>query len=313
MDVTGVLLFLNSLIFQNNYMTTSTEADMQIGFIGVGLMGGPLARNLIRAGKNVLVFDLSEEAVKRTLAVGTTGKAAAAVADLASCDIVFTSLPLPQHIKGVVLGETGLYARMRKGALHIELSTIDPGAANEMRAAAEKASLGYLQCTLGKTPAHAEKAEEPMFIGGDKALYAANEDLFKVIGIPSHVGTVDASCAVKLISNMIGMTNLAVLAEGIKVGDKAGLNRTLLLELLTDTGARSFQMDVRGPWIAADDYKPRFGLDLALKDVRLGLEMARAWDLDLKAMEAALVYYKNASAQGYGQEDCNAVAKVVGN
>jgi 3-hydroxyisobutyrate dehydrogenase-like beta-hydroxyacid dehydrogenase len=151
-----------------------------------------------------------------------------------------------------------------------------------------------------------------MFIGGDKAQYEANEDLFKVIGIPSFVGSVDASCAVKLISNMIGMTNLAVLAEGIKVGDKAGMDRKLLLELLTDTGARSFQMDVRGPWIAKDDYAPRFGLDLALKDVRLGLEMARAWDLDLKAMEAALVYYRNASEAGFGQEDCNAVFKAVG-
>jgi len=285
---------------------------MQIGFIGVGLMGGPLARNLIRAGKSVLVFDLSKDAVERTLAAGTTGKAAAEVSELAACDVLFTSLPLPQHVKGVVLGDAGMYAKMRKGTLHIELSTIDPGASNEMREAAEAAGLGYLQCTLGKTPAHAEKAEEPMFIGGSKALYDANADLFKVIGIPNFVGSVDASCAVKLISNMIGMTNLAVLAEGIKVGDKAGLDRTLLLELLTDTGARSFQMDVRGPWIAADDYAPRFGLDLALKDVRLGLEMARAWDLDLKAMEAALVYYKNASSEGFGKEDCNAVAKVVG-
>lgn len=285
---------------------------MQIGFIGVGLMGGPLARNLIRAGKDVLVFDLSGEAVQRTLAVGTSGKAAANVDDLASCDVVFTSLPLPQHIKGVVLGDGGLYAKLRKGALHIELSTIDPGTANELRIAAEGRGLGYLQCTLGKTPAHAEKAEEPMFIGGDKALYEAQEAIFKIIGIPNYVGSVDASCAVKLISNMIGMTNLAVLAEGIKVGDKAGLDRKLLLELLSDTGARSFQMDVRGPWIAADDYAPRFGLDLALKDVRLGLEMARAWELDLKAMEAALVYYQNASAAGHGREDCNAVAKVVG-
>lgn len=285
---------------------------MQIGFIGVGLMGGPLARNLVRAGKSVKVFDLSADAVKRTLDVGTSGTAAASVDDLASCDIVFTSLPLPQHVKGVVLGDSGLYAKMKKGALHVELSTIDPSSANEMRAAAEALGLGYLQCTLGKTPAHAEKAEEPMFIGGDKALYEANEALFKVIGIPNFVGSVDASCAVKLISNMIGMTNLAVLAEGIKVGDKAGMDRKQLLELLTDTGARSFQMDVRGPWIAADDYAPRFGVDLALKDVRLGLEMARAWDLNLTSMEAALVSFKNASEAGFGKEDCNAVFKAVG-
>lgn len=284
---------------------------MQIGFVGVGLMGGGLARNLIRAGKDVLVFDLSAEAIQRTLDVGTTGKAAKALSDLAGCDVLITSLPLPQHVKGTVLGADGLYGKMKKGATHIEVSTIDPGTANELKAEAEKHGLGYIQCTLGKTPAHAEKAEEPMFIGGDKALVDKHEEIFKIIGIPSYVGTIDASCAVKLISNMIGMTNIAVLAEGILVGDKAGLDRKQLLELLTDTGARSFQMDVRGPWIANDDYAPRFGLDLALKDVRLGLEMARAWGQDLRAMEAALEYFKKASAAGHGKEDCNAVIKAI--
>lgn len=285
---------------------------MQIGFIGAGLMGGPLARNLIRAGKSVLVYDLSQEAVARTLEAGTSGKAAASIEDLKECDVVFTSLPLPQHIKGVCLNDGGLYSVMMEGALHIELSTIDPGTANELAAAAKAKGVGYLQCTLGKTPAHAEKAEEPMFIGGEQVLFERNSELFKIIGIPEYVGSIDASCAVKLISNMVGMTNLAVLAEGIKVGDAAGMDRSLLLELLSDTGARSFQMDVRGPWIAADDYAPRFGLDLALKDVRLGLEMARDWDLNLRSMEAALEYYKQASQEGFGKEDCNAVAKVVG-
>jgi 3-hydroxyisobutyrate dehydrogenase-like beta-hydroxyacid dehydrogenase len=284
---------------------------MQIGFVGVGLMGGGLARNLIRAGKDVLVFDLSAEAIQRALDVGTTGKAAKSLADLAGCDVLITSLPLPQHVKGTVLGADGLYGKMKKGATHIEVSTIDPGTANELKAEAEKHGLGYIQCTLGKTPAHAEKAEEPMFIGGDKALVDKHEEIFKIIGIPNYVGTIDASCAVKLISNMIGMTNIAVLAEGIRVGDKAGLDRKVLLELLADTGARSFQMDVRGPWIANDDYAPRFGLDLALKDVRLGLEMARAWGQDLKAMEAALEYFKQASAAGHGKEDCNAVIKAI--
>lgn len=284
---------------------------MQLGFIGVGLMGGPLARNLIRSGENVLVYDLSQEAVERTLAVGSTGVAAQSLNELAGCDIVFTSLPLPEHVKAVVLGDQGLYRRLGKGTTHIELSTIDPGTANEMRAEAEKHGIGYIQCTLGKTPAHAEKAEEPMFIGGDKAIFEQHEALFKKIGIPNFVGSIDAACAVKLISNMIGMTNLVVLAEGFKVGDAAGLDQKVLLELLTDTGARSFQMDVRGPWIAAGDFKPRFGLDLALKDVRLGLEMARDWDLNLKAMEAAFIRYKEASETGLGKEDCNAVYKIV--
>lgn len=285
---------------------------MTIGFVGVGLMGGPLARNLIRAGKEVLVFDLSEDAVKKTLEAGSTGKAATALGDLSGCDIVFTSLPMPQHIKGVMLGDEGLLAIMKSGAIHVELSTIDPETSLELRDAAAAKGIKFLQCTLGKTPAHAEKAEEPMFIGGEKEVYEQLSDLWPVIGEPAYyMGGVEASCAVKLISNMVGMANLAVMAEGIRAGEKAGIEKKLLIELLQDTGARSFQMDVRGPWIAEGDFNNRFGLDLALKDVRLGCEMARAWGLDLKAMEAVLDLYKKASEAGFGKEDCNAVFKAI--
>ena len=286
---------------------------MSIGFVGVGLMGGPLARNLIRAGKEVLVFDLSEEAVKRTLDAGTTGKAAGSVDDLADSKIVFTSLPMPQHVEGVMLGDDGLLAKMKEGAVHIELSTIDPQTSIKVKDAAADKGIGFMQCTLGKTPAHAEKAEEPLFIGGDKALYEQLSDIWPIIGSPAYyMGGVEASCAVKLISNMVGMANLAVLAEGLRAGEKAGIEKKVLVELLQDTGARSFQMDVRGPWIAEGDFDNRFGLDLALKDVRLGCEMARSWGLDLKAMEAALELYRQASSAGHGKEDCNAVFKVVG-
>ncbi len=286
---------------------------MAIGFIGVGLMGGPLARNLIRAGKEVLVFDLSAEAVQKTLEAGTSGKAAASIDTLSGCDIVFTSLPMPQHVEGVMLGDDGLLAKMKAGAVHVELSTIDPQTSLKLEESARAVNIGFIQCTLGKTPAHAEKAEEPLFIGGDRALYEQLAEIWPIIGSPAYyMGGVEASCAVKLISNMVGMANLAVLAEGLRAGEKAGIEKDTLVELLQDTGARSFQMDVRGPWIAAGDFNNRFGLDLALKDVRLGCEMARAWGLDLKAMEAVLDLYKTASSAGHGKEDCNAVFKVAG-
>jgi 3-hydroxyisobutyrate dehydrogenase-like beta-hydroxyacid dehydrogenase len=260
-----------------------------------------------------MVFDLSEEAVQKTLDAGTTGAAAGSLDDLAGCDLVFTSLPMPPHVEGVMLGDDGLLAKMKKGAVHVELSTIDPQTSVKLRDAASDKGIGFMQCTLGKTPAHAEKAEEPLFIGGDKALYEQLSDIWPIIGSPTYyMGGVEASCAVKLISNMVGMANLAVLAEGMRAGEKAGIEKKILVELLQDTGARSFQMDVRGPWIAEDDFDNRFGLDLALKDVRLGCEMARSWGLDLKAMEAVLELYKHASSAGHGKEDCNAVYKVVG-
>jgi 3-hydroxyisobutyrate dehydrogenase-like beta-hydroxyacid dehydrogenase len=285
---------------------------MEIGFIGVGQMGGGLARNLIRAQKSVLAYDLNPEAVKQTLAAGNTGRAAAKVDDVAAADVVFTSLPLPQHLESVMLGEKGLLAKMRKGAAYIDVSTIDPGTARKLSDAAEAKGIDFLECPLGKTPAHAEKAEEPIFAGGKKAAYEKMLPTLQIIGKPVYyMGSVEAACALKLISNLIGMTNLAVLAEGIRIGEKAGIEPKYLLELLNDTGAKSFQMDVRGPWIAAGDFKSRFGLDLALKDVRLGCEMAEAWGNDAKTMRIALEYLKKGSKAGYGKEDCNAIYKII--
>jgi len=285
---------------------------MQIGFIGVGQMGGGLARNLIRAGKTVLVHDLNPEAVKTTLAAGTTGRAAASLDELAAADVVFTSLPLPQHLESVMLGEKGLLAKMRKGTAYIDVSTIDPGTARKLSDAAAARGIDFLECPLGKTPAHAEKAEEPIFVGGSKAVYEKMLTLLQIVGKPVYyLGEVEASCALKLISNLVGMTNLAVLAEGVRIGEKAGIEPKYLIELLNDTGAKSFQMDVRGPWIAAGDFKSRFGLDLALKDVRLGCEMAKAWGNDAKTMQVALDYLKRGSEAGHGKEDCNAMYKII--
>ena len=285
---------------------------MQFGFIGVGQMGGGLARNLIRAKKSVWVFDLNPEAVKATLAAGTTGRAAEKIEELAVADVVFTSLPLPQHLESVMLGPQGFLGRMKSGSTYIDVSTIDPLTARKLSDAAEAGGIHFLECPLGKTPAHAEKAEEPIFAGGKKAAFEMMLDTLNIIGKPVYyLGDVEAACAVKLISNLIGMTNLAVMAEGIRIGEKAGIDPKYLLELLNDTGAKSFQMDVRGPWIAGGDFKSRFGLDLALKDVRLGCEMAKAWGNDARTMHVALDYLKAGSSAGYGKEDCNAMYKVI--
>ena len=285
---------------------------MLFGFIGVGAMGGGLARNLIRAGKEVLVFDLNPEAVKRTLEVGSTGKGAAELKELAAADVVFTSLPLPQHLEETMLGEKGLLKAMKSGAVYIDVSTIDPQTARKLSDAADAEGVKFLECPLGKTPAQAEAAEEPIFVGGDKKVYEEMKPILEIIGSPLYyLGEVEASCALKLISNLIGMTNVAVLAEGIRIGEKAGIEPKFLLQMLDDTGAKSFQMDVRGPWIAADDFDSRFGLDLALKDVRLGCEMATAWENDAKTMKVALDYFRKASEAGLGKEDCNAVYKII--
>ena len=285
---------------------------MLFGFIGLGNMGGALARNLIRAGKEVLVYDLKPEVIEKTLTAGATGKKAEDAKALAVADVVFTSLPLPTHIEQVMLGDDGLLAAMKPGATYIDVSTIDPQTARNVSHACEAEGVRFLQCPLGKNPAAAEKAEEPIFVGGRKEIYEEMKEILQIVGNPVYyMGAVEASAAFKLISNLIGMTNLAVLAEGIRLGEKAGIDPKLLVELLDDTGAKSFQLNLRGPWIADGDFANRFGLGLALKDVRLGCEMADEWQIDPKLMKVALAYFQEASIKGFDQEDCNAVYKIM--
>ncbi len=285
---------------------------MIFGFIGVGRMGGGLARNLIKAGKEVLVFDLSAEAVQRTIGIGKTGTAVREIREMARAEVVFTSLPLPADVEGVMSGEKGLLKLMSPGSTYIDVSTIDPKTARRLSDAAEARKIHFLECPLGKTPAHAEKGEEPIFVGGKREVYERMKGILAIVGNPVvYMGEVEASSAFKLISNLIGMTNLAVLAEGMRIAEKAGIEANMFLEQMKDTGGKSFQLEVRGPWIINGDFANRFGLDLALKDVRLGCEMAEDWGNFSKTMKVALEYFREASAGGFGKEDCNAIYKVI--
>lgn len=284
---------------------------MRFGFIGLGKMGGGLARNLIKAGYEVKLFDINKEAVERTLKVGgtlasTTEEAASGV------DCLFTSLPMPADLENLLLGEKGLYQVMKSGATHIDVSTIDPKTARKLADSAEVKGLNFLACPLGKGPAQAEEGSEPIFAGGKKEVYDIFEDALKKIGSPVYyTGDVEQSTAFKLISNMVGMTNMATLSEGLKLGEKAGIDPALLQELLKDTGAESFQLRVRGPWVLNNDFNPRFSVNLALKDVRLGNAMANDWGLVLDLCSLGMRYLAVAQENGYGDEDCNAVYKVV--
>lgn len=284
---------------------------MEFGFIGVGAMGGPLARNLIRAGKTLHVYNRSAAGRDKTLAAGKSGVAAMSMAHMTPCKVVFTCLALPQHLMEKALGADGLYAHLQPGAVHVELSTIDSQTAFTLAEAAGRRGIAYIQCTLGKTPAHAERGEAPLFVGGDQLAIADLGEVWPILGVFNNVGTVEAACAVKLVSNLVGMANLAVLSEGLRIGEAAGVEKNLLLRLLGETGAHSFQLDARGRNMAEGEYDPpRFALDLALKDLRLGCGMAHAMNVNVPLLDAVFARFGRGAAAGLGSKDCAAVHEV---
>lgn len=277
-----------------------------IGFIGAGRMGGAIARRLVSGGYDVSVYDPSSAAVEACVAVGAKAAASAeAAAD--GADAVFTSLPLPEH---VIATYQAILPKLSQQAYCIDVSTIDPTTARAL-----SDLLGpqrFVACPVGKTPAQAESGELPLFVGGDQAAIEAVRPLLDRIGSSRHeLGTVEAATAFKLISNLVGMTNLAVLAEGHALARQVGIADDAFAAALAETGAASFQLELRLPWIVADDYAARFSVDLAAKDLRLAVDAAARAGVPTPVGAQGLSQLVAATAHGYGDEDVVAIAKLL--
>ncbi|MCA0150437.1 NAD(P)-dependent oxidoreductase [Rossellomorea vietnamensis] len=282
---------------------------MKIGFIGLGKMGSGLAKNLIRAGYEVILYDINPEAVKSVLKTG--GRSATSPKEAASgTDAVFTSLPLPDHLIQLLIEGEKLLEDMRPGAVLIDVSTIDPSTARRIAAEAEAHHVKFLACPLGKGPAQAEEGTEPIFVGGEKEVYEAYKSMLEKIGQPvTYLGGVEQSTAFKLISNMVGMTNLAAVSEGFHLAVESGIDPTLFKELMHDTGADSAQLKLRGSLMLNENYQPMFSVNLAEKDVRLGVKMAQENDTKAEFSQLALKYLQQAKIQ-YGNEDAAAIYRT---
>jgi 3-hydroxyisobutyrate dehydrogenase-like beta-hydroxyacid dehydrogenase len=284
---------------------------MRIGFIGLGRMGSGLARNLLTGGYSLGVYDLSPAAVARLVEVGAN-EATSARALAQESDVLFTSLPLPSDVESVLLGETGCAGVLPPDATVIDVSTIDPLAARRIADAITSSGRHFLACPLGKGPAQAAEGTEPIFAGGPRDVFDRCRQMLEAIGTPVYyLGDVEQSTAFKLLSNLVGLTNMAVLAEGLAIGVKAGIEMGQLLDLLGDTGADSYQLRLRGPWVLHEEYAPRFSVDLTAKDLRLAVAMARAMGVEPQIGAIAFNLYSQAQAEGYGAEDAAAVFKLL--
>lgn len=283
----------------------------QLGVLGLGLMGGGVARSLLREGWEVLAYDLSDVALQRVTDKG--GRVASSAADLARrVDILLTSLPRPSDVRSVYLDRDGLVEHLRPGALAIDLSTVDPATSRHVHDGLAERGVHFLACPLGKGPAQAESGQLPLFVGGRADLLERARPVFNTIGERvHHLGDVEQAAAFKLISNLMGMTSVVVMAEGLLLAERAGIASDVLLEALADTGGHSYQVAVRGPLLVQRDFAPRFPVSLALKDLRLALQTADEVDAVTPLGALALQLFRAAANAGLAGEDAVSVAKVI--
>jgi 3-hydroxyisobutyrate dehydrogenase len=283
-----------------------------VGFIGAGRMGGAIALRVASdPAWDVMVFDPSEEALRRF--VGSRARIAVSAREIAErCTHVVSSLPLPEHVDQLYSAE-GIAGVLRPESVVVELSTIDPYTGRRAADAVEGSGAAFVASPLGMGPRQAADGTLPLYVGGSETARARAAAVLDAISKTRYViGGVEQAYAAKLAINYVSMSNLAVLLEGFGIGTAAGIDPQLLCTLMQDGGARSFQSDMRLPWILAGDYTPRFGVDLAQKDMRLAIDLAARYHAPAATGSAALQHFSSAQRRGLGGQDVGALWEVVG-
>lgn len=280
----------------------------KVAVIGVGRMGGGIARNLCRGGFDVTVYDFNPDAVKVCTDEGA--KAAASVGDaVAGQELIITSLPTPEIVLGMYAENLGF---SDPETTWMDVSTIDPSTARTVCDQVEASGRQFVACPLGKGPAQANDGTLPLFAGGKKEVVESLREVFSCIGENLHyMGDVEASTSFKIASNMVGMTNLAVMSEGYALCKELGVADDAFTDALRDTGGWSAQAELRLPWIIDGDFDNRFAVDLAVKDVRLAIDAAARNGVPVSVGASGLMCLVATSASGWGQDDVNSVAKLV--
>ena len=287
---------------------------MKVGFIGVGNMGGPMCRNIIRKnGEQVIVFDLNADAIKVCTDLGAT--AAKSVAELvAASDVVMTSLPMPKDVEAVALGPGGILESGRKGLVYFDLSTNSPTVAKRIHERMQEKGIIMLDAPVSGGVTGAEAGTIAIMVGGDKATFDKYTPLLQSFGANVlHLGVVGSGCIAKLINNMLSFCNMTAAAEGLVLGTMAGLDGTMLEKVVSNSSGNSNAFRNLASKGLNRNFKTQFALDLAYKDLRLCLELAEECGVPMMMGPQVLNMMRMARAAGWGQADSSSVLRVYEN
>lgn len=291
---------------------------MKIGFLGLGNMGGPMAHNLIKAGHQLTVFDLSQAAVANLVEAGAS--AAPSVADLARSDVemIITMLPAAPHVKGVYLGEDGLLANVAPQVRLIDSSTIDPMSAREVAAAAAKQGNRMVDAPVSGGTGGATAGTLTFMVGGEQADFDATLPVLQAMGKNIvHCGPTGNGQVAKVANNMLLAITMIGTAEAMNLGVSLGMDPGVLAGIINTSSGRNWSSDTYNPYPgvmenvpAARGYTGGFGSDLMLKDLGLATEAARQSRQPVVLGALAQQLYQTFSAQGNGGLDFSAIIKL---
>lgn len=284
---------------------------MKIGFIGVGNMGGPMCRNILKHSEHeVSVFDLSETAAARCAELGASvGESPGAVATEA--DIVFTSLPHPKDVEAVVLGPGGIAGHIRSGAIYCDLSTNSPLTVRKLASELHKQSVFMLDAPVSGGVVAADKGSLAVMVGGERAAFERVEPVLQHFGENVvYCGDTGTGCVAKIANNLIAFCNMAASAEGLMLGVAAGIDLEVLNQVIRNSSGNSMTFRAVVKNAKSGDWTPSFTMDLAYKDMHLALELADELGVPMMLSPTVHNLMRMAKGMGYARNDATAILRV---
>ncbi len=255
---------------------------MNIGFIGLGAMGSPMAENLIKAGYKVFVFDISEQAGKLLEEKGAINcKSIAVLAE--SAEVIFSSLPNSQIVENTMLADNGVFAHAKEGTIIIDLSSVSPTSTKKLETLADKRGLKYADAPVSGGVAGARAGALTIMVGAKREVMDEIRPILNVLGKNIYyVGETGLGDTIKIVNNLLLGCNMAALAEAVVLGQKSGLSPDTMYEIVKMSSGNSYVLNAKMErFILAGQYEGGFAVNLQHKDLGLALELGKELEVSL--------------------------------
>lgn len=281
---------------------------MRIGFIGLGIMGKPMAKNILKAGYQLMVNNRSKAAVEEVVAAGAIAATNQEIGE--NCDVVMTMLPNSPEVISVMLGENGVAAHMKAGSVFIDMSSINPVASKEIATRLAKKNIEMLDAPVSGGEPKAIDGTLSFMVGGKQEVFDTYKPLLETMGASVvRCGDVGAGNTTKLANQIIVACNIQALAEALTLAQKAGVDPELVFHAIRGGLAGSTVMNAKAPMMIAGNDKPGFKIDLHVKDLNNALDCAHTVGAPVPMTASVQEILQWLHNNEFGGNDHSAIAK----
>ena len=284
---------------------------MNIGYIGIGIMGQPMAGNLLKAGHSLYIYNRTASKCESLASQGAM--VCQNPAEIASkVEVVFINVPDTPDVEQVIFGPGGINETAREGLIVIDNSTISPKATREFARQLEKKGVDYIDAPVSGGDIGAQQGTLAIMAGGKASVFEKCLELFEVLGSKiAHVGPIGSGQTCKACNQLFCALHMLACSEGIALARNAGLDPAIMVDVVSSGAGGSWALSNLGPKIVQDDMRPGFMIDLLVKDLRLAGELAQQALVGIPGAALAQQLFVAAQADGLGKLGTQALSKII--